>query len=224
MTKLQEPAAIVIQAETETLAGIKALAKSVDEQFIEQRKAQDKSDLHGLEIGRLICEFAASTEVKAKLAIINKKNKDGGRPQAAHCFVAEQLHHEMESAITARHLERCARAWQKAQKKGLPLGTSLRAAEAQTVIHKITDKPLHEAQPSPERLFEPDVNANEDEPFDPDREAVVIAKKVKTFFFTPTGHPRMKTKNQKEQFISKLNEAFDELDIPCEVVAEGKGE
>lgn len=213
---------IVAKADAEALDGLKALAKSIQGEWTAQRKAQDAADAHGLEMGRQICAFAASKEVQGKVAVINAKKN--GRPQAAHCFVAEQLVLSGQiTGISQRHLERCARAFLKAQKKGLPLNTPIRVAEASDLVKKASDKPLDEMQPSPERLFDTDASQGNDgdrESFDPERDAFRVARKIKEFLYTPEGHPRLRSNKQKIEFATSVNKALDELGIDWELVPE----
>ncbi len=215
MRETMQGPVLVAKAEVEEMKGMRELAVAVGRQWKEQRAAQDQADARGLEIGRLICEFAARAEVVVQLGVLNAKENrpNGGSPKKAHCWVAEQIANP-ELGLSTRHLERCARAFLKAQAKGLPINTSIRVAEASAVAEKYSDKPLCEMQPSPERLFNTEATGNDDDDaFDPDRDAVIIARKIKAFFYTPEGHSRLKTKKQKDSFAQKLQEQFELLKI-----------
>lgn len=198
-----------------SIDGLKKLAKAIHGEFAAQRKAQDVADAHGLEIGRLICEFASRGDVQAQVAVINRKKN--GRPQSAHCYIAEQLFVSGEiTGLTQRHLERCARAFLKAKSKGLPINTPIRIAEASDMIARTVDKNPSDAQPSPERLFDTDApadNGSDRDAFDPDRDALRIARKIKEFFFSPQGHPYLRNKKQKDEFAKKLEEAFESVGL-----------
>jgi len=213
LKEMVSPPAIVAKAEAVN-EGIAKLAKQIGAHYQEQRTSQDRADMCGLEIGRLICEHAASAEVKGKLAVINAK-AEGGRPKSAHCYVAEQIALSgIAGTVSQRHMERCARAFQKAQKKGLPLNTPIRVAEASAVIQKVSEKPLDEMQPSPERLFETETTEEPKERYEPEREAAELAKKIRTFFFTSEGHPRLRSKDQRRKFFEALNKGLEQLEIP----------
>lgn len=222
---MKEATAIVAPAPAVEFDGIQKLAKAIHGEWAAQRKAQDSADAHGLEIGRLICEFAKRPQVAAQLAVINAKKN--GRPQAAHCYVAEQLIVSGEvSSLSQRHLERCARAFQKAQKKGLPIGTAIKIAEASDIIKKVAEKSVEESTPSPERLFntEPNETASEENKFDPDVAALKLARSVRSFFYDDSNNPRLRTKAQKDAFAKKLDEAFSELGIEWAIYPKAKGE
>lgn len=223
-----DPTPIVATVKVEVIDGIKKLASDVAAQWKKQRTAQDAADLHGLEMGRLICEFAGRADVQVQISLVNsKENKPtGGRPKAAHCYIADLLcSPDSETGLSVRHLERCARAWMKAQKKGLPLNTSLRIAEASDLVKKVSDKSVDESQPSPERLFNTEATENEnaeEREFDPDRDALVLAKKIQSFFVTPEGHQRLRSRPQRDKFAKKLNEAFEEFKIEWEILPKGR--
>jgi len=217
---MASPPAIVAHVEGESpfnITGFKELAAELEIQFAEQRRAQDKADIHGLEIGRLIWEFSCRPEVTVKVTKLNnEKRPEGGRPRSAHCWVAEQIFATNNgSALTTRHMERCYRAFMKAKKKGLSFKSSIRVAEASDIIAKFTDKSADEMQPSPERLFNPDPGEQESpERYEPEREAAELAKKIRTFFFTSEGHPRLRSKDQRRKFFEALNKGLEQLEIP----------
>jgi hypothetical protein len=75
------------------VAGLETLAKELTFQAKAARVAQDKADIHGLEIGRLIVEFSRRGDIEAQIALANAKESkpQGGRPQAPHCWVAERV-------------------------------------------------------------------------------------------------------------------------------------
>lgn len=224
MNNVVTPAPMVAKAEVD--GEIRKLSTAIGHQWKAQREAQDRADIHGLEIGRLICEHAEKPDVKAKLTIANaKENKpSGGRPKAAHCWVAEQvIQCGSVGGLSLRHLERCARAFMKAKAKGLPLNASIRIAEASAVATKYSDKALDDCQPSPERLFNSENDSSDpDEEFDPEREAMVLARKVKTFFYSETGNPRFRTQKQRDQFANTLNKAFAQMRLGWSVIPNGK--
>ena len=222
------PPAIVAQAEPDD--GVKSLAKAVSKAWTEQRQAQDKADAHGLEIGRLVCEYAERADTQARVAVANEKKN--GRPKAAHCWVAEEIVKASGGkGPSIRHLERCARAYLKAQKNGLPINTPIRVAEASDIISKVADrldadgKPLQpdDMQPSPERLFEIEAEEGDDDEkkFDPEREALTLAKKIQNFFYTPEGHPKLRTKAQKTVFAKHVNKTLETIGIDWEFFPKG---
>lgn len=218
---MASPPAIVVRAESEDVAGFKELAAELESNYIKQRKAQDESDIHGLEIGRLIWEFSVRPEIEVKVARLNKEKKpDGGRPRSAHCWVAERVAEVGElgkNTPSTRHMERCYRAFMKAKKKGLSFKSSLRVAEASDLIAKFSDKPADEMQPSPERLFNPEPGEDDEktERFDADREAIELAKMLRPFFFTASGIERIRNKDQRRKFFEALNKSLEQLKIPA---------
>lgn len=215
---MKNVATIVSADATESIEGIKKLAKAIHGEFAAQRKSQDVADAHGLEIGRLICEFASRGDVQAQISVINK-NKNG-RPQAAHCYIAEQLFISGEiSGLSQRHMERCARAFLKAKVKGLSLTQSIRAIEASDIIGRTVDKNPNDSQPSPERLFNTEPSEETESPdFDPERDALKIARKIKEFLYTPEGHPRLRSQKQKLDFAKCVDKALHEMGIDWELV------
>jgi hypothetical protein len=127
--------------------------------------------------------------------------------------------------LSQQYLGRCARAWIRAEKKGLPIGTPLKVAEAPEILARVADSPSCDTMPSPERLFA--VEAAEGgatagpEAFDPERDALVLARKIRAYFFTPEGHARLRTAKQKNSFAKELNIQFETMGIDWEITPKG---
>jgi len=229
MKRLNEPPAHVARAEVD--AGFKVLANAVLNAWVDQRAAQDRADVHGLEVGRLICEHAERPDIQTRVEIANTKKN--GRPKTAPCWLAEEIFKAGQNGPSIRHMERCARAWLKAQKKGLPINTPIRIAEASELILNVSDRCDAEGaqlrpddmQPSPERLFAPnadaDADANASEPFDPERAGASLARKIHAYFYTPEGHPIMRTKAQKNAFMKHVNDSLGTCEIDWEFYPRG---
>lgn len=109
------------------------LAEAIISHWQDQNKAAESFVVHGLELGRLVCEFAARDEVCELVESVNESAKSsiGGRPREPHTWVCEKLVSLPDyCGPTLLHLQRCARAYAKAARLALPAQTSLRSVEA----------------------------------------------------------------------------------------------
>jgi len=221
------PPALVVKAETESISGIRELAAAVELEVKQQCKAQDVADSHGLEIGRLICEFASRPEIAPQLAVAIQKSRHGGRPQEPHCVVARNLADLHGGCkIKESYLVRCAQAFLKARRSGLPLNVAVRVAEAGAIstLTGCTDKHRMDMLPTPERLFYPDSSESDEAKacrdeklFDPSREARAVARKMKGWLRTDQG-PRFNSADEEAGLMKALNAELGELEIPWKVV------
>jgi hypothetical protein len=213
-----EPVPIVASAAVEVLEGVKKYAEEVSAQFRIQQKKQAEYDAAGLELGRLVCELAARPDLQARLAVINRGKN--GRPEAPHCFAARQLV-AAGATVSEKHIIRMARGFLNAQKKGLPITTSIRTVEAMDLVKKYTDKSPDDVMPSIERLFDTDASQGSDgegDSFDAERDALRVARKIREFLYTPEGHPRLRTRKQKDEFAQNVNKALSEQGLDWELV------
>jgi hypothetical protein len=173
---LLNPPAIVARAES----GIEQLCATINAEWKQKLQAQARADHHCLEIGRLICQYAAKPDIVKAVDEFNApkhgEGATGGRDKSAYGFVSERLV-KCGASLSQRHMERCARAWMKAQEKGLPIDTPLRVVEAQKTLEKITPIGMvEERQPNPERFFKAEGGAESDEGKTPEQIASETAK------------------------------------------------
>jgi hypothetical protein len=191
-----------------------------------------------LELGRRLYELSGSAEVQAQVALLNKKenNPQGGRPRAAHCVVAEGMAEYAKAkgvlkGLTALYAERCYRAFVKAKRKGLDSNMSITVVEQMDVIKKYTDFP--DVMPSPERLFKSESETGENgtdgengesntQAFDPERDAIAVAKRVQSYFVARGGYAQLRTKKQQQKFCEVLNMSFEHFEIGLVVSVTGK--
>jgi len=156
------------QAEIEVIRqpkGFEELRTAVNASIEQQKDVFITLSNLGIQTGKLIVEYSQRAEIKEAVERLNterqKTQRKGGRPQEAHCFVAELLVRS-GMRVSKDWLEKCARAFKRSKELGFEgTETGVNKLLALKPANGDAKFPVEVEQilPNPERVFPPEAVA-----------------------------------------------------------------